>query len=96
MRLRQIEIFYHVYRAGSISGAARNLFVSQPSVSKVLRHLEDQLGFDLFLRDKGRLVATEAAHELRNLFGHDLRPGFGAEIIAGPAREVVERVALPT
>lgn len=64
MRLRQIEIFYHVYRAGSISGAARNLFVSQPSVSKVLRHLEDQLGFDLFLRDKGRLVATEAAHEL--------------------------------
>ena len=64
MRLRQIEIFYHVYRAGSISGAARNLYVSQPSVSKVLRHLEDQLGFDLFLRDKGRLVATDAAHEL--------------------------------
>ncbi len=64
MRLRQIEIFYHVYRAGSISGAARNLYVSQPSVSKVLRHLEDQLGFDLFKRDKGRLIATDAAHEL--------------------------------
>ncbi|WFL76415.1 LysR family transcriptional regulator [Altererythrobacter arenosus] len=64
MRLRQIEIFYHVYRAGSISGAARNLFVSQPSVSKVLRHLEDQLGFELFTRDKGRLIATDAAHEL--------------------------------
>ena len=64
MRLRQIEIFFHVYRCGSISGAARDLNVSQPSVSKVLRHLEDQLGFDLFKRDKGRLVATDAAHEL--------------------------------
>ncbi len=64
MRLRQIEIFYHVYRTGSISGAARDLNVSQPSVSKVLRHTEDQLGFDLFLRRKGRLVPTPAADEL--------------------------------
>lgn len=64
MRLRQIEIFYHVYRAGSISGAARDLNVSQPSVSKVLRHAEDQLGVALFLRNKGRLIPTEAAHEL--------------------------------
>lgn len=64
MRLRQIEIFYHVYRTGSISGAARELNVSQPSVSKVLRHAEDQLGFDLFRRSKGRLTATPAAHEL--------------------------------
>jgi DNA-binding transcriptional LysR family regulator len=64
MRLRQIEIFYHVYRAGSISGAARELHVSQPSVSKVLRYAEDQLGFDLFTRQKGRLYPTPAAHEL--------------------------------
>lgn len=64
MRLRQIEIFFHVYRCGSISGAARDLNVSQPSVSKVLKHLEDQLGFDLFKRDKGRLIPTDAAHEL--------------------------------
>ena len=64
MRLRQIEIFYHVYRTCSISGAARDLNVSQPSVSKVLRHAEDQLGVDLFLRHKGRLIPTQAAHEL--------------------------------
>jgi len=64
MRLRQIEIFYHVYREGSISGAARALHVSQPSVSKVLRHAEDQLGFELFERKKGRLFPTQAADEL--------------------------------
>ena len=43
-----------------------------------------------------RWTDAEAAPALRNLFGHDLRPGFGAEIIRGAAREVVERVALPT
>lgn len=64
MRLRHIEVFYAVYRAGSVTGAARELNVSQPSVSKVLRHAEDQLGFSLFRRRKGRLDATEAAHEL--------------------------------
>lgn len=64
MRIRHIEVFYHVYREGSISAAARNLFVSQPSVSKVLRHAEDQLGFPLFDRRKGRLYPTEAATEL--------------------------------
>lgn len=73
MRLRQIEIFYHVYRAGSISGAARELNVSQPSVSKVLRHAEDQLGIELFLRRKGRLIPSQAAHELfveaQDIFG---------------------------
>lgn len=64
MRLRHIEVFFHVYREGSISAAARRLSVSQPSVSKVLRHAEDQLGFALFDRRKGRLHPTAAADEL--------------------------------
>ncbi len=64
MRLRHIEVFHAVYEHGSISSAARMLNVSQPSVSKVLRHAEDQLGYELFYRTKGRLVATQQAHEL--------------------------------
>ena len=64
MRLRHIEVFYAVYRTGSVTGAAQELNVSQPSVSKVLRHAEDQLGYPLFRRNKGRLEPTEAAHEL--------------------------------
>lgn len=64
MRLRHIEIFYSVYRTGSVTAAAQELNVSQPSVSKVLRHAEDQLGYPLFRRKKGRLEATDAAHEL--------------------------------
>jgi len=64
MRLRQIEVFHAVYLNGSISAAARALNVSQPSVSKVLRHTEDQLGFTLFQLMRGRLAPTDEAHAL--------------------------------
>lgn len=64
MRLRQIEVFHAVYNTGSVSGAARLLSVSQPSVSKVLSHAEMQLGFKLFFRIKGKLVPTFEAHSL--------------------------------
>ena len=64
MRLRQIEIFHAVYMNGSISAAARALHISQPSVSKVLRHTESQLGLTLFELLRGRLVPTDEAHAL--------------------------------
>lgn len=64
MRLRQIEIFHAVYANGSISSAARALNVSQPAVSKVLRHTESQLGIRLFDLVRGRLVPTDEAHAL--------------------------------
>ncbi|MET0328350.1 MAG: LysR family transcriptional regulator [Luteimonas sp.] len=64
MRFRQIEVFHAIYTTGSISGAARALHVSQPALSKVLQHTEQQLGMALFKRVRGRLVPTEEAHAL--------------------------------
>jgi DNA-binding transcriptional LysR family regulator len=64
MNLRHIEIFHAVYVNGSVSAAARALNVSQPSVSKMLRHAETLLGFQLFQRTNGGLVPTEDAHTL--------------------------------
>ncbi len=64
MNLRQIEVFHAVYSVGSISGASRLLNVSQPSVSKVIRHAESRLGFPLFKLVKGRLMATPESHVL--------------------------------
>jgi DNA-binding transcriptional LysR family regulator len=64
MNLRHIEIFHAVYVNGSVSAAARALNVSQPSVSKTLRHAESLLGFQLFQRANGRLVPTQDAHVL--------------------------------
>lgn len=64
MNLRHIEIFHAVYVNGSVSAAARALNVSQPSVSKMLRHAESLLGFPLFQRTSGGLVPTQDAHVL--------------------------------
>lgn len=64
MNLRHIEIFHAVYVNGSVSAAARALNISQPSVSKTLRHAESLLGFELFQRTNSRLVPTEDAHAL--------------------------------
>ncbi len=96
MKLRHIEVFHAVYQTGSVSGAARALHVSQPSVSKVLRHAEAQIGFTLFRVVKGRLVPTEEAHvlfhEVRDLQGRieslqettkNLRRGGGGHLRLG-------------
>ena len=64
MNLRQIEVFHAVYSVGSISGASRLLNVSQPSVSKVIKHAETRLGCALFRLVKGRLLPTDEAHTL--------------------------------
>ena len=64
MRLRQIEVFHAVYSSGSMTNAAALLNVSQPSVSKVLGYAEQQLGYRLFDRVKGKLVPTPEAHLL--------------------------------
>ena len=67
MRLRQIEVFHAVYSCGSVTRAAEVLNVSQPSVSKVLAHAEQQLGYPLFDRVRGKLVPT---HEADRLYSH--------------------------
>ncbi len=96
MKFRHIEVFHAVYQTGSVTGAARALNVSQPSVSKVLGHAEDQLGFKLFERVKGRLTPTREADALyRNvdeIYGQmasldtmadNLRRGSGGQVRLG-------------
>lgn len=64
MNARQIEVFRAIMRDGSLTAAANSLSVSQPAVSKVLHHMESQLGYKLFERIGGRLTATAEAHLL--------------------------------
>ena len=51
-------------RAGTVSGAARLLHISQPAVTKVLQHAESQLGLALFERVKGKFYPTPEAQRL--------------------------------
>ena len=61
MRLRHIEVFNAIMLTGSVSGAARLTHVTQPAVSRTLKHAELHLGFALFQRVAGRMVPTPEA-----------------------------------
>ncbi|MGF6768042.1 DNA-binding transcriptional LysR family regulator [Paraburkholderia sp. GAS199] len=63
-KLRQMEVLRAVMLTGTISGAARMLFVSQPAVSKLVSHLETTLGLRLFDRTGSRLTPTTEAQTL--------------------------------
>ncbi|WP_109477050.1 LysR substrate-binding domain-containing protein [Paraburkholderia sp. C35] len=60
-KLRQMEAFRAVMLTGTVSGAARMLYVSQPAVSRLLNHTETTLGIKLFERTGGKLLPTSAA-----------------------------------
>lgn len=67
MNTRQIEVFWAIVRSGGVTAAANMLGVSQPAVSKVLHHLEDQLKMKLFERRNGRLYPTVEARQLASM-----------------------------
>jgi DNA-binding transcriptional LysR family regulator len=64
LNLRQIEVFRAVMIARTVTGAAQMLHVSQPGLSRMLRHTEDRLGIRLFERVSGRLLPTHEANAL--------------------------------
>jgi Bacterial regulatory helix-turn-helix protein, lysR family len=55
-RLAAMEAFVRVVDAGSFSGAAKQLRIGQPAVSKTVAQLEDRLGVRLLLRSTHRLT----------------------------------------
>ena len=65
--LSQYKIFYEVAKAGNISKAAKELYISQPAISKSISKLEDSLGVSLFTRNS-RGVQLTSEGEL--LFHH--------------------------
>ena len=52
MELRVLEYFLAVAREQSISGAAEYLHLTQPTLSRQLRELEEELGCTLLVRGK--------------------------------------------
>ncbi|HTZ80307.1 MAG TPA: LysR substrate-binding domain-containing protein [Stellaceae bacterium] len=66
MFIRQLEAFRATMLAGTISGAAVLLGVSQPAVSRLIGRLEKELKLTLFDRSKGRLAPTVEAQMLHD------------------------------
>lgn len=63
-RLTLLGTFVRIAEAGSISGAARDLGLSQPSASRHLSELESRLGAQLIRRTTHSLALTSAGSEL--------------------------------
>ncbi|GAA3917169.1 LysR family transcriptional regulator [Litoribacillus peritrichatus] len=64
MDVRSLRYFMAVYQAQSISAAAKQCFVAQPSISSAIQQLEDQLETQLFVRHPKGVAPTEAADKL--------------------------------
>src|SRR5260221_6800086 len=58
-----MEAFVSVVEAGSFSGAAKQLRIGQPAVSKTIAQLEERLGARLLLRSTHGLTPTEAGRD---------------------------------
>ncbi|RWM40319.1 LysR family transcriptional regulator [Mesorhizobium sp.] len=68
LKLRQLQVFREVLRAGSTRRAATALGISQPAISQQVKQLEATLGFTLFKRSANRILPLQEAWEfLRNV-----------------------------
>ncbi|GAA1827618.1 LysR substrate-binding domain-containing protein [Pseudonocardia ailaonensis] len=64
MEMRQLEFFLAVVETGSVTAAARDLHITQPSLSQSLRRLEREVGAVLFQRVGRGMVITSAGEAL--------------------------------
>ena len=65
MEIRVLQYFLAVAREQSISGAAEFLHLSQPTLSRQLKDLEEELGKQLFIRGNRKITLTEDGMLLR-------------------------------
>lgn len=65
MEIRTMQYYLAVVREGTISAAAESLHVAQPSLSRQMKELEEELGAPLFVRGNRRITLTEEGMVLR-------------------------------
>lgn len=95
--LSLLQAFEAVLRTGSTAAAAREMDLTQGAVSRLVQNLEAQLGQPLFVRERRRLIATEAAHA----YGRDVTRALdllaraSMELSANPGGGVLSLAILP-
>lgn len=106
MNDRQMKYMLTILREGSISKAAELLYVSQPSLSQMVRKVEEELGAELFVRHTTPMVLTpegecymQAARSIRSIQENlnrkldEIRSGSRGEILLGiPVQRALEVV----
>lgn len=64
MTIKALEYFIVTAQSHSINEAAKKLYVAQPSLTKTLQNLEEELGFLLFIRRKSGIELTESGRQI--------------------------------
>lgn len=99
MDLRHARVFVAVADLGTVSAAALQLRVAQPALSRQIRDLERELGFDLFDRVGRRLLLTSAGEQLvsecRGLVNHASAVEERAQLIGRGDAGVLKVAASP-
>ena len=63
MTLQQLKYALTIADCGSMNEAAKQLFLSQPSLSETIKELENEIGLDIFLRSNRGIVITPEGEE---------------------------------
>lgn len=63
MTLQQLKYAIAIADSGSMNEAAKQLFISQPSLSETIKELETELGIEIFLRSNRGIVITPEGEE---------------------------------
>ena len=65
MTLQQLKYIMKIVECGSITEAARQLYITQPSLSTAIKELEEELGIEIFYRtNKGVSLTTDGSEFL--------------------------------
>ncbi len=67
MNFNVLKYVIEVERSRSITAAARQLFISQPNLSRDIKELEEEIGFAIFTRSSRGVVPTERGREFLQL-----------------------------
>jgi DNA-binding transcriptional LysR family regulator len=72
MDIRQLQYVWEVVRYKSFTKAAEALHITQPTISKMIRNLENELGTDVFVRNGKRVELTDAGQVIYSRAQHIL------------------------
>src|SRR5262245_12530141 len=82
MEMHQVRYFLAVARTLNFTRASEECHVSQPSLTRAIKHLEGELGADLFRRERPAAQLTELGERMLPLLQQCYDSALGARALA--------------
>jgi DNA-binding transcriptional LysR family regulator len=96
VELRHVQAFLAVAEEGSVTAAARRLYIAQPALSRTIRALEHHVGASLFVRHLDGMRLTDAGHQLLPLAWELISRAEEIGRVLVDGERAAERVGAPT